>query len=262
VVSGEPPEPAQRDIGGSSASPEEGGDATQREAPASSEIAEVSFPISVRGYDRRAVDAYVSRVQDVFAELEATRSPEAAVKQALAQVGEQTKRILEQAGETAEQITGTAERKAEDSTARTEQEAASVAAAAKAEAAEIVARSQADSEATIAGARKKAADHLQSARAETTAMREEAEARLRELQADTESIRRERSQLLNDLHQLSARVEEVAGAADTRFPPPEVAEGADEGEPHGETAGEGAASEEAATDDPIAEAENRQHPSA
>lgn len=262
MASGEPPEPAQHDVGASSASPEEGGDATEREAAASGEIAEVSFPVSVRGYDRGAVDAYVSRVQDVVAELEATRSPEAAVKQALAQVGEQTKRILEQAGETAEQITAAAERKAADSTARAEQEAESVAAAAKAEAAEIVARAQADSEATIAGARKKGADHLQSARAETTAMREETEARLRELQADTGSIRRERSQLLNDLHQLSARAEEVAGAADTRFPPQEAAERVDEGEPQGEAAGEGAASEEAATDDPIGEAGNRQHSSA
>ena len=119
-----------------SESPEESGEATARLA-APSEIADVSFPVSVRGYDRGAVDAFVSRVQLLIAELEVTRSPEAAVKQALGQVGEQTKRILEQAGVTAEQITVTARQEAEDSTARAKREAESVVAAAKAEADEM-----------------------------------------------------------------------------------------------------------------------------
>jgi DivIVA domain-containing protein len=117
VAGGEPREPAQSESGESSTSPEASGDLSDRHAVAS-EIGDVSFPVSVRGYDRGAVDAYVSRVEQLVAELEVTRSPEAAVKQALEQVGEQTKRLLEEAGVTAGQITVTARQEAEDSTAR------------------------------------------------------------------------------------------------------------------------------------------------
>jgi DivIVA domain-containing protein len=261
VASGEPREPAQSESGEASASPEESGDLGERHAGAS-EIGNVSFPVSVRGYDRGAVDAYVSRVEHLVAELEATRSPEAVVKQALEQVGERTKRVLEEAGATAEQITVAARQEAEDSTARAKQEAESVVAAAKAEAAEIAARSEADAEATVAQARKEAAEHLESTRAEAAAVREEAEARLRELQADTETIRHERSHLLDDLHELATRVEDAAGAADGRFPPPESPDQAEEETLQGEVADEEAAAAETATDQPTAEAPTRQRSSA
>jgi DivIVA domain-containing protein len=244
VASGESPEPAQSDNGGSSASPDESGGLTERRSVAS-EVGDVSFPGSVRGYDRGAVDAYVSRVQEVVAELEVSRSPEAAVKHALEQVGEQTKRILEQAGETAEQITAAARQKADGSIARAEQEAASVAGAARAEAADIVGRSQAEAEATTTRTRKEAAEHLQSTRAEAAAVREKAEARLRELSADTETIRRERSDLLDSLRELATRVAGVAGAADERFPPTKSADQAEEGNPPAGAADEEAAAETA-----------------
>lgn len=256
MAGGEPREPAQSESGESSTSPEASGDLSDRHAGAS-EIGDVSFPVSVRGYDRGAVDAYVSRVEQLVAELEVTRSPEAAVKQALEQVGEQTKRLLEEAGVTAGQITVTARQEAEDSTARANQEAESVVAAAKAEAAEIAARSDAAAEATVAKARKEAAEHLESARAEAAAVREEAEARLRELQADTETIRHERSRLLGDLHELATRVEGVASAAHQRFPSGEAPDQAEEGKLQAE-----AADDETATDGPTAEAATRQRSSA
>jgi DivIVA domain-containing protein len=261
VASGERPEPAGTDIRESSASPEESGDLTERR-PAPSEIADVSFPVSVRGYDRGAVDAYVSRVQELVAELESTHSPEAAVKQALEQVGERTKRVLEQAGETAEQITVAARQEAEDSTARAGQEAESVVAAAKAEAAEILARSQADAEATMTQARKEAAEHLHDVRAEAAALREEAEARLRELQADTDTVQGERSHLLDDLRELAGRVAEVASAADQRFPRQESSDQAEEGSLQAEAAGEDAATEDTTTVRPTAEAGSRRRSSA
>ena len=261
MASGEPPQAAQGNGGGSPASPQEGEDSTERPL-APGEIGDVSFPVSVRGYDRGAVDAYLSRVQHLVAELEVTRSPEAAVKQALEQVGEQTKGILEHAGETAEQITVAARREAEDGTARARQEAENVVAAAKTEAAEIHARSQADAEATVTRARTTAAEHLHSTRAEAAAVREEAEARRRELQADTEMIRGERSRLLDDLRELATRVAEIAGAADARFPPPQAAEGADEENLQAETAGEEAATEVTAADTETAEAGNQRRPSA
>lgn len=237
MVSGEPLDPGQAGSGGPPASPEEGGDSTERRS-VPREIGDVSFPVSVRGYDRGAVDAYVSRVQKLVAELEVTRSPEAAVKQALEQVGEQTKGMLERVGETAEQITVAARQKAEDSTARAKHEAEDTVAKAQAEAAESIARSKAEAEATVAQARREAAEHLQRVQEEVAALREEAEARMRELHADTESIQHERSQLLDDIREIATRVEEVASAADARFPPPEAAEEAEEGNLQSETAGE------------------------
>src|SRR5437588_5695292 len=69
------------------------------------EVASVEFPIVLRGYDRLAVDAYVKRTSQLVAELQATRSPEAAVRRALGRVGEEVSGILQRAHETAEQIT-------------------------------------------------------------------------------------------------------------------------------------------------------------
>ena len=260
MAGGEPPQPAQRDAVESSASPEESGDLTERR-PGTSEIADVSFPVSVRGYDRGAVDAYVEQVRDLVAELEATRSPQAAVKQALEQVGERTKGILEHAGETAEQITLAARQEAEDRTARAKQEAEKAVAAATTEAAEIRARAQADAEATVTQARTKAAEHLQRVRAEAAAVREEAEARLRELQADTETIRRERSDLLDSLRDLATRVAGVASAADERFPSAEPPEQTDTVNLQAETAGE-EPTVDTATDEPTADAATRPRSSA
>jgi len=237
VVSGEPPKPAQTDSGGPPASPEEGGDSTERRG-VPKEIGDVSFPVSVRGYDRGAVDAYVSRVQHLVAELEVTRSPEAAVKQALEQVGEQTKGILERVGETAEQITLAARQESEESTAAAKQEAEDIVAKAKAAAAESISGSKAEAEATVAKARKEAAEHLQHAQDEVAAVREEAEARMRELHVDTETIQHERSQLLDDIREVATRVEEVASAANARFPSPEAPERVEEGNLPSETVGE------------------------
>jgi len=253
VVSGEPPEPAQTDSGGPPAPPEEGGDSTERRG-VPREIDDVSFPVSIRGYDRGAVDAYVSRVQHLVAELEVTRSPEAAVKHALEQVGEQTKGILGQAGETAEQITIAARQDAEESTARAKHDAEDVVANAKAGAAEILASSKAEAEATVAQAQNEAAAHLQRSQEEVAALREEAEARMRELHADTEAIQQERSQLLDDIREITTRVEEAASAADARFPPPEAAEQAEEGNLQSGTAGEADATEVTENDMPTAEA--------
>ncbi len=88
------------------------------------------FPVALRGYDRLAVDAYVQHTSQLVAELQATRSPEAAVRRALERVGEQISGILQRAHETAEEITAQSRRDAED---RLEQ--------ARVEAAEIVATS-------------------------------------------------------------------------------------------------------------------------
>ncbi len=76
--------------------------------------ADVDFPVVLRGYDRIAVDAYVKRASQLVAELQATHSPEAAVRRALERVGEQISGILQRAHDTAEEITAQSRREAED----------------------------------------------------------------------------------------------------------------------------------------------------
>jgi DivIVA domain-containing protein len=223
-------------------------DRVQRGGQSPDTLEDVAFPVSMRGYDREAVDSYVSRVREVVAELEASRSPEAAVKDALEKVGEQTKSVLESAGQSAEQITAAARREAEETTARAQSEAAEIAAKAKAEASELVDRASTEAKETVAKARKEAAEHLQRTQEEVTALREEAEARLGELSADTESIRQNRGELLDEIRGFAARVEEVARAADARFPQREAGGTANEDTRESETAEQADAAAVAATD--------------
>jgi DivIVA domain-containing protein len=72
------------------------------------------FPVALRGYDREAVDAYVDHVNRVIADLQASRSPQAAIRNALDQVGEETSGILERAHETADGITARSRAQAEE----------------------------------------------------------------------------------------------------------------------------------------------------
>src|SRR5439155_1488944 len=69
------------------------------------DILDVSFPVSVRGYERRAVDAYTERVNRVIAELKVSASPPAAVRHALEQAEEKVQGLLHAAREAAEELT-------------------------------------------------------------------------------------------------------------------------------------------------------------
>ena len=89
-------------------------------------VADVDFPVARPGYDRVAVDAYVRRMSQIVAELEATRSPDAAVHRAVERVGEQISGILRRARDTAEQITAQSRTEAEDRLDAARQEAAQV----------------------------------------------------------------------------------------------------------------------------------------
>lgn len=95
------------------------------------QVTEVDFPVVLRGYDRIAVDAYVRKTGQLVAELQATRSPEAAVRRALERVGEEVSGILQRAHETAEQVTATSRREAEDRLEAARLEAADMTAAAE-----------------------------------------------------------------------------------------------------------------------------------
>jgi cell division septum initiation protein DivIVA len=90
------------------------------------DVADVDFPFALRGYDRLAVDAYVKRTSQLVAELQWTRSPEAAVRRALARVGEEVSGILQRAHETAEEITSQSRIEAENRLDAAREEAAQI----------------------------------------------------------------------------------------------------------------------------------------
>jgi DivIVA domain-containing protein len=95
------------------------------------ELRDPGFPVALRGYDRDAVDAYVERVNRKIAELEAGRSPQAAIRNALDQVGEETSGILERAHETADGIAARSRAQAEERLQRAEREAREIVEAAQ-----------------------------------------------------------------------------------------------------------------------------------
>jgi DivIVA domain-containing protein len=104
------------------------------------EVRDVSFPVVFRGYDRAAVDAYVAKVSQLVAELEATQLREGVVQRALEEVGEQTSSLLQHAHETAEEITASSRSQAEGRLQRARREAAEL----RAEADRYVQEVQAD----------------------------------------------------------------------------------------------------------------------
>jgi cell division septum initiation protein DivIVA len=104
--------------------------ATLRDDPVPT-VAEVDFPVALRGYDRLAVDAYVKRTGQLVAELQATRSPETAIRRGLERVGEEVSGILQRAHEAASQITAQSRSDAEDRLEAARQEAAQVTAGAE-----------------------------------------------------------------------------------------------------------------------------------
>ena len=90
--------------------------------------------MALRGYDREAVDAYVAHVARVVADLEARSSPQAAVRHALDQVGEETSGILERAHETADGIVARSQAQAVERIERAEAEAREIVRAAETQA--------------------------------------------------------------------------------------------------------------------------------
>jgi uncharacterized protein with HEPN domain len=100
-------------------------------------VLDAEFPIALRGYERAAVDGYVRRVSRVIAELEASRSPQSAIRYALEQVGEQTRAILQQANDSADAITSKSRAEADERLQRAERESEALKEAAERRLAEI-----------------------------------------------------------------------------------------------------------------------------
>ena len=237
------------------------------------DILDVSFPVTVRGYDRRAVDAYIKRVNRVIAELKVRSSPPAAVRHALEQAEEKVQGLLQAAREAAEQITASAQQEAEENTARAKAEAAELivntsaeadrvkaeadeliadarteadttAAKAKSEADEMLAGASAEAQNTLARSQAEADERRQRLQEELAALREEAETRRREVQADTEAVWKERRELLEDIRRMAGGLVDLANAAAARIQGGETAgpeeaelpesEARDESEPQGD----------------------------
>jgi DivIVA domain-containing protein len=229
VIDTERTETGQSDNELPSGEPRQGSDLGELRDSVPADIRDVSFPSAVRGYDRQAVDAYVRRVNTVIAELEVSRSPQAAVRHALDRVGRQTSGILQRARETADEMSASAWAEADRTTARANAKAEEISTRANAEAEETIARAKAEAEETTARATAEAEEVLARSRAEAAkrgqrleqeiaTLQEQAEARLRKLDTDTEAVSRERAELVEELRELATRLEAVASEAAARFP--------------------------------------------
>jgi DivIVA domain-containing protein len=177
------------------------------------EVRDVDFPTAVRGYDRQAVDRYVKQVNNLIAELEISASPESAVKNALAEVSEETRGILERAHETAAAITARSRAAADDRLEQAERQAAEVRETTQREAQEL--RDAAERESRELRA---------TAQGEADQIRAEAEKRVEKLDRHAEAVWQERRRLIDDLRRVGQQLLETADAAAAHFPP--VAEAA------------------------------------
>jgi DivIVA domain-containing protein len=200
------------------------------------DILNVTFPVSVRGYDRRAVDAHLKQVNRLIAEVKVGASPRAAVTHALEQTEHQVSGLLQRARETGEEITASARQEADEHRARakaelaelvvnvnaeadaTRAEAETLIANARTQAEDILVRARLEAENTLAQARAEVDEDRQELREELAALRDEAETRMRELQADTEAVWKERRQLLDDIRGKASVLVELADAAAAREP--------------------------------------------
>lgn len=194
---------------------------TQRRIPAA--IRNVAFPIARRGYEQRAVDAYVTRVNRLIAELEATRSPRDAVDHALARTEEERSAMLRDSRATAAEILAAAQEEAEQITSAARADAANMvvdasaqADGSKSEADAYVAKARAQADDIMAQARTDAAQQLEGAREEIANLRAEAQEWLQELRLDTERVWDERRRLVADLREIAARLEKAVAETDRR----------------------------------------------
>lgn len=86
-------------------------------------LRDVSFPLAVRGYDRRAVDELLEELRNLVADLEARQTREGVVQKALGELGEETAGILQRAHETADEIAARSRAQADGRLQRAEREA-------------------------------------------------------------------------------------------------------------------------------------------
>ena len=94
-----------------------------RGASPSEQLRTASFPIVMRGYDRRAVDDFLDELRTLVADLEAGQTREGVVQKALDEIGEETAGILQRAHETADEIAARSRTQADSRLQRAQREA-------------------------------------------------------------------------------------------------------------------------------------------
>jgi DivIVA domain-containing protein len=181
------------------------------------ELRNVRFSAAMRGYDRDAVDKYVSRVNQVLAELQITAAPESAIRHALEQVTDETKGLLERAHETADEITRRSRSQAHDRIQRAEQEAQQVTEASEQEARRLRDEAAHEAREVREAAAQEAREVREAAQREAREIREAAEARVGQLEADAHAILEERARLIGELRDLVRRLGEFADGAAGRY---------------------------------------------
>ena len=151
-------------------------------------LGDPEFPTVRRGgYDPAAVDAYVAHAQRMVTELgAAATNPDAAVRQALDRVGEETSGILRHAQETA---------------------------------AAMISRSEAQASARVESAERQAQAREDEAEQEAERLKAQSEADVRRLDADNDRLWEERQRLIDETRRLSVSLRRVAEEADQLFPP-------------------------------------------
>ena len=186
------------------------------------------FPGAMRGYDREAVDRYVSRVNQVLAELQITAAPESAIQHALDQVAEETRGLLERAHETADEITRRSRSQADDRVQGATQEAEQLRETSEQEARQLREDAAHEAREVREAAAQEAREVREVAQREAREARDAADARVRELEADAQGIFEERARMIGELRELLRRLGEFADAAAGRYPGPPAQEGEEE----------------------------------
>src|SRR3954454_5894244 len=166
------------------------------------EVQNVRFSTALRGYDRDEVDRYISRVNNVLAELQITAAPQSAIKAALEQVSRQTRSVVQEAEQEAEEITRQSRSRADDRIQEATQEAQKLHEAAEQQARRL----------------REAAAH--EARGTTAA----AEARIRDLEADVQAMIERRDRAIAELVELSRSLDELLKRNGTNGDRPSVPE--------------------------------------
>jgi DivIVA domain-containing protein len=191
--------------------------------PEDEAVTQFHFDRRLWGYDPAQVDAFVERTASRLDDALAACTPDAAVKEALNRVGEETKAVLVRAHQVAAEITALAQRDAAELAARSQQGAAELAARSQQEAAQLAARSQQEAAQLAARSQQEATELCRRAECEAAATWQEADARVTALYAEIDTLSQERWQVLNDIECISQQLYALVREAVERMPPNEEA---------------------------------------
>jgi DivIVA domain-containing protein len=151
------------------------------------EVQSVRFSTALRGYDREEVDRYITRVNQLLAELQITAAPQSAIKHALEQVSRDTKSVVREAHQEADEITRQSRSRADDRIQEAKEEAGRLREAAEQEARQL----------------------REAAAREADGTRVAAETRIRGLEADVQAMIEKRDRTVEELVQLSRHLDEL-----------------------------------------------------